>query len=137
MGETELRALGGDRWTLTLERELGQPQERVWRAVTEPEGLNRWYPLTVERLDLWPGGAILLRDEEGTETTAEVTEVEPRRVFAFREFDEQTGEHGMRLTVDGARLTLAHTFTGREWAERTATGWRSCLDALERSLGEE
>jgi len=137
MGETKLASLGDDRWTLTLERDLGRPVERVWRALTEPAELSRWYPMTVDRLDLRVGGEIVFADEEGGDLTAVVTEVDPPRAFGFREFDPETGEHQMRLTVgEDGHLVLAHTFTGREWAERTAEGWRSCLDELERSLDE-
>ncbi|WP_017542444.1 SRPBCC domain-containing protein [Nocardiopsis prasina] len=135
MVEMDLVSLGDDRWTLTVERNLGYPSEAVWRAITEPEGLSRWYPMAVERLDLRVGGEIAFRDEEGGETTAVVTEVEPLRVFGFREFDPETGEHQLRLTLEGdGRLVLAHTFTGREWAERTTVGWRTCLNELENSL---
>ena len=137
MGETRLESLGDDRWTLTLERDLGRPVERVWRALTEPAELSRWYPMAVDQLDLRVGGEIAFDDGEGQGTTAVVTEVDPPRVFGFREFDAETGEHQLRLTLEeDGRLVLAHTFTGRDWAERTAEGWRSCLDELERSLDE-
>lgn len=141
MSEPGLRSLGDDRWTLTLVRALDHPPEKVWRAITEPRHLARWYPMAAEHLDLRVGGAITFRDEEGTELPAEVTEVEPGRVFAFREFDVETGEHHLRLGLEadgegGCRLTLTHTFIGGDWAERTETGWLMCLDELERALAE-
>src|SRR5690349_19150882 len=36
------------RWKLRFERRLIHPQEKVWRAITEPEHLEAWFPTTVE-----------------------------------------------------------------------------------------
>src|SRR5947208_3427599 len=36
------------RWQLRFERQLAHPQEKVWRAITEPEHLAAWFPSTIE-----------------------------------------------------------------------------------------
>ncbi|MBR8743047.1 SRPBCC domain-containing protein [Nocardiopsis sp. MG754419] len=136
-----LRPAGEDRWALTFVRNIAHPPEKVWRAVTEPRHLSRWYPMVVERLEPRVGGTVTFRDEEGTVVPAEVTEVDPPRTFALREHDEETGEHDLRFVLEedgagGCRLTFTHTFADRTWADRTETGWSRCLDELERILDE-
>ena len=36
------------RWQLRFERRLTHPQEKVWRAITDPEHLAAWFPSTIE-----------------------------------------------------------------------------------------
>ncbi|MBB4933773.1 uncharacterized protein YndB with AHSA1/START domain [Lipingzhangella halophila] len=123
---------------LRFERHFAHPVDKVWRAVTDPEHLGRWYPFRVARLDPQRGGTILFRDDEGTELRAEVTEMVPSKVFAFREFDDETGTHDLRFELEpdggGCRLTFTHTFTDTPWAVQYETGWQSCLDALAHVL---
>lgn len=133
-----------DERALRFERRLGHAPEKVWRAITEPEQLSRWYPFTVAEIDPQLGGVIRFRDEEGTESRAEITEFLPPKVFAFQEYDEQTGAHGLHFELEpdgeGCRLTFTHTFTDAFadtiWAEHAETGWVHCLDALTRALDE-
>ncbi|GAA3738109.1 uncharacterized protein YndB with AHSA1/START domain [Spinactinospora alkalitolerans] len=124
----------GDTWALRFERRLAHPPEKVWRAITEPEHLNQWYPFAATELDLRVGGAIRFRDEESTELRAEITELLPPKVFAFQEFDEETGAHGLHFELvpdgEGCRLVFTHTFADRTWAAQTEAGWVRCLDAL-------
>lgn len=54
MNET-LRTVDG-RPVLRIERRLQHPPERVWRALTEPAELSRWYPFAVTELQLCVGG---------------------------------------------------------------------------------
>ena len=43
-----LEDIGGGRWRLRFTRDLAHPQEKVWRAITEPEHLAHWFPTTIE-----------------------------------------------------------------------------------------
>jgi len=43
-----LEQLPDGRWRLRFTRTLPHPPEKVWRAVTEPEHLARWFPTTIE-----------------------------------------------------------------------------------------
>ncbi len=36
------------RWELRFERSLDHPVDRVWTAITEPEGLAAWFPFDIE-----------------------------------------------------------------------------------------
>lgn len=130
----------GDEWALHFERLLVHPPEKVWRAITEPEHLSKWYPFTATELDPRVGGAIWFRNEEGNEVLAEITEFLPPKVFAFQEHDEQTGTHGLYFELKpagaGCRLSFTHTFADKTWATQTETGWVRCIDALTRVLDE-
>jgi len=37
-----------DGWTLHFTRQLEQPPAAVWRALTEPELIEQWFPTTIE-----------------------------------------------------------------------------------------
>ncbi|GAA4939179.1 hypothetical protein GCM10023224_20750 [Streptomonospora halophila] len=131
----------GDQWALRFERRFAHPPERVWRAITEPEHLGRWYPLTPAELAPRVGGAIVFEGEDGAPgPRAEITEFLPSRVFALREYDEETGTHGLRLELEpdgeGCRMVFTHTFADDTWAAQTETGWIACLDELGRVLDE-
>src|SRR5215831_6926382 len=58
-----LEDLGG-RWRLRFTRELAHPQERVWRAITEPEHLRAWFPQHISG-DWVVGGTIKFSSPEG------------------------------------------------------------------------
>jgi uncharacterized protein YndB with AHSA1/START domain len=45
-GDLEQQADG--RWQLRFTRTLAHPVEKVWRAITEPEHLEHWFPSTIE-----------------------------------------------------------------------------------------
>ncbi|MBB3665371.1 uncharacterized protein YndB with AHSA1/START domain [Prauserella sediminis] len=138
MTDTQRRIDGG--WQLRFERRYAHPPAKVWRALTDPEHLSAWYPFPVAELDLRVGGIIRFREPDGTPTDlhAEITELEPHRRLAFTEFDEETGEHRLRLTLEpdgsGCVLTFEHTFADNPWAEQTFTGWQGCLDALQATV---
>lgn len=128
----------GGKWALHFERRLAHAPEKVWHAITDPEHLSQWYPFTATELDPRVGGVIRFRDEEGTELHAEITEFQPPKIFAFQEYHQQTGTHGLHFELEpdgeGCRLVFTHTFADKTWATQTETGWTRCLDALTRAL---
>lgn len=123
---------------LRIERRLAHPRDKVWRAITEPEQLSRWYPFRATALDLRIGGAIRFDDGHGTTMDAIVTELDPPRLFAFssRAPSMMTRESEdlvrFELSPDGAgcRLVFTHIFDDRFAAASYASGWRVCLDGL-------
>ncbi|MEU3274577.1 SRPBCC domain-containing protein [Saccharomonospora sp. NPDC006951] len=125
----------GQHWELRFERNLAHPPATVWQAITEPKHLSQWYPFAAVEWDFTVGGTLRFRDDEGNEVTAEITEIDPPKVFAFKEFDEETGVHLLRfeLTGDarGCVLRFTHSFADSTWAAQTETGWLHCLDALD------
>ncbi|WP_283136593.1 SRPBCC domain-containing protein [Rhizohabitans arisaemae] len=124
---------------LRFERRLAHSRDKVWRAVTDPVHLNRWYPLTVTEMDPRRGGLIVFDDGEGTLYKATITDFDPPRLFAFDEHDPAGGardfDDHMRIELfdldeGGCRLVFTHVLTDPATAEGAAEGWRRCLDLL-------
>lgn len=124
---------------LHLERRLDHPVEKVWAMLTEPDGLARWFPTTVEgerRV-----GARLRFAHPGEEAPADegvVLAWEPPRVFEFTWSDDG---YGLRFELEpegeGCRLYLTNPFDeSREQALRNMSGWDLCLEWLRAALDD-
>lgn len=138
----------GERWMLRFERRLPHSTERVWRMITESDGLAKWFPARVEIERLSVGGRMtftfssedLKRAEEaGVEgvppvSDGEIRELEPGRVFAF----DWTGEllrFELKAAAGGCLLVFTHVFDpDAAQAPRNAAGWHFCLEALGAAL---
>jgi uncharacterized protein YndB with AHSA1/START domain len=67
------------------ELEIRAPRARVWRALTEPDQLTRWFPTRRAEIDLRPGGDAVLEWEEATaQAVVDVVEPPGRLVFRWR-----------------------------------------------------
>jgi uncharacterized protein YndB with AHSA1/START domain len=143
MNET-LRTIDG-RPVLRIERRLAHAPQKVWRAITEPAHLSRWYPFQAAEIDLRVGGMIRFDDGQGMTMDAVITELDPPRVFAFSEHApaEMARESDdlvhFELRPDGAGclLIFTHTFDDRPAAASYASGWHMCLDALGMLLDDK
>ncbi|HET6794610.1 MAG TPA: SRPBCC family protein [Acidimicrobiales bacterium] len=129
MAEAEL-VQAGDRWELRFTRRLAHDQDKVWRAVTEAQHLEAWFPQQV--VGDWVVGAPLRFVMGGDESTAfdgEVLAVEPPKLLEFR-----WGTDSIRIELEpsdgGCVLTLIDTFDEVGKAARDAAGWHVCLEAL-------
>src|SRR4051812_40593014 len=72
----------GDNWRLRFTRRLAHPGDKVWRAVTEPEHLQAWFPQRIE--GAWTiGGKLAFKSEHG-DFAGEVLAFEPPHVVEFR-----------------------------------------------------
>jgi uncharacterized protein YndB with AHSA1/START domain len=140
MNET-LHTIAG-RPVLRIERRLAHPPEKVWRAITEPAHLSQWYPFAAAAIDLRVGGAIRFDDGQGTTMDATIVELDPPRIFAFSErapadmSRESNDLVHFELHPDGqgCLLIFTHTFDDRPAAASYASGWHTCLAALDRVL---
>src|SRR3954447_23807454 len=110
---------------LRFERRLNHPIERVWRAISEPAELARWF--VVADVDWTPaeGEAV----PEGV-----VTAVQPPHRL---EWTYQRQRFTFELSADGeaTRLTFTHVFdpeAGPPWQH--AAGWDGYFDRLEAHL---
>jgi uncharacterized protein YndB with AHSA1/START domain len=124
------------RHTLHIQRRFAHPIDKVWRAMTEPEHLSVWYPLRTERVDLTVGATIDLFDQEGNHYRAEVTEVEPGRVLAFREDGVDDVRWELRPDGDGTLVAFTHSFDVGPPPASHATGWHVCFDILGAHLDQ-
>ena len=116
---------------LRMERHLHHPPEKVWSALTDPAHIGKWYPFPVAELELKEGGKVSFDAGDGSTFEGVITEVDPPKVFAFREEGdllrfEITPEEG------GALLVFSHTFDDRPASASNASGWTDSLDALEQ-----
>jgi uncharacterized protein YndB with AHSA1/START domain len=132
-----VQQLDDGRWQLRFTRTLRHPQERVWRAITEPEHLSHWFPTTVEgeretgaplRFS-FPGG-------EAPPMEGEMVAFQPESVMELR-WGPDVIRIELRPMQDGTELTLLDTLEERGKAARDAAGWHVCLDALEAGLSGE
>ncbi|GAA4695602.1 SRPBCC family protein [Pseudonocardia yuanmonensis] len=122
------------RTVLRIERPMPHPPEKVWRALTTPEHLARWFPSTV-RLDLREGGEIVFDDGD---TRGVVTALDPPRLFAFSWGDSDHLRWEVHPADDGSVLVLHHAFSDHYGAASFATGWSACVEGLSQVLaGEE
>jgi uncharacterized protein YndB with AHSA1/START domain len=113
---------------LRLERRLDHSVERVWRAVSEPAELARWFvaeaPWTPEAGEEFEAGG-----ERGR-----ITALEPPRVLAWTWGVEQ---YRFELTADGEGcvLVFTHVFNpelGPGWQH--AAGWETYFNRLDAHL---
>jgi uncharacterized protein YndB with AHSA1/START domain len=122
------------RWQLRFSRHLPHPQSKVWRAITEPEHLARWFPTTIqgERAAgaplrfVFPGGQAPPMD-------GEMLAYEPESVMELQ-WGPDVVRIELRPVSAGTELTLLDTFDQHGKAARDGAGWHTCLDALEAAL---
>ena len=108
---------------LRFERTLAHSVERVWRAVSEPAELERWFPAAA---DWTPATGETFEAYGGT---GEVTEVDAPRRLAWT-FGGDRYSFDLAATEDGCRLIFTHVFDDRTLAAQTAAGWESYLSRL-------
>jgi uncharacterized protein YndB with AHSA1/START domain len=129
--------LDDGRWQLRFTRTLAHPQSKVWRAITEPEHLARWFPTTIdgERAAgaplrfTFPGGHAPPFD-------GQMLAFEPESVMELR-WGPDIVRIELRPVSAGTELTLLDTLETRGKAARDATGWHTCLAALATALEGE
>jgi uncharacterized protein YndB with AHSA1/START domain len=128
-----LHTIGG-RSVLRFERRLAHPVEKVWQAITDPDEMAHWFPAMVE-MDLRLGGRIRFAFPGGQmdPTEGSITELDPPRVFAFT-WNGDPLRMELRPDGDGSLLIFTHTFDDHPMAGSFATGWETCLGALEKTL---
>ena len=112
---------------LRFERPLAHSVERVWRAVSEPAELERWFPAAVE----WTPAAGETLEAGGM--TGEVTEVEAPNRLAWT-FNGERYSFDLAPHDDGCLLVFTHVFDDRTLAAQTATGWEAYFSRLEPHL---
>jgi uncharacterized protein YndB with AHSA1/START domain len=125
----------GDRWRLTFTRVLAHPPAKVWRAITEPDQVSRWFPADIEGERR--AGAKLrfpFREDEGPTTDGEMLVYDEPRVLELRWNDEDL-RFELEPEGDGCRLTFINTFDDLGKAVRDAAGWHVCLVRLGALLG--
>ena len=112
---------------LRFERRLNGSVERVWRAVTAPDELARWFVVPVP----WTPRAGESFESFGTSGT--VLELEEPRVIAW-EWSGDVFRFELAPDAGGCLLVFTHVFDDRNRAVEQASGWDGYLDRLELHL---
>jgi uncharacterized protein YndB with AHSA1/START domain len=142
---------------VTRERTISAPPDEVWRLVSDPWSLARWWPNTVRVEDAEPEAwTKVLRSERGTTIRADFTRTElepPRRIAWRQELEESPFERIFSSAVTEVELKqpggdgtlVAITFDERlrglnrlgGFMVRRAARRRldDALDGLERAVG--
>jgi uncharacterized protein YndB with AHSA1/START domain len=135
------------------ERDLPDPIERVWQAITDPDEIAAW---TGNRpvIDLRPGGQFVTHHGEGMTVVDRVERVEPPHLFqhtfwhdlnpsALVTWELSSGAPGchLRLThrlsladIEAAANSIAKGDSVAVIIARNAAGWHQLLDNLEANL---
>ncbi len=115
---------------LRFERTLAYPVERVWRAVSEPAELERWFPAAVD----WTPEVGETFEAGGA--TLEVTEVDAPHRLTWVYADQRQGFE-LADQAEACRLIFTHVIDDPALAAQTATGWETYLSRLEPHLAGE
>jgi uncharacterized protein YndB with AHSA1/START domain len=125
----------GSRWQLRFRRELRHPVANVWKALTEPDELRKWFPDQVS-VEEWKVGARMEFKAANAGIPpfdGEVLAYEPPSVLEFR-WGTDTIRFELARHGSGSVLTLIDTIDERGKAARDGAGWHVCLDALQSAL---
>jgi len=124
----------GDAWTLILIRDLRQPPEMVWEALTAPEQLREWAPFDADR-NLDATGPVTLATvgaPKSQMSTSNVTRAEAPRLLEYG-WGGNVIRWELKPLGKGTRLTLWHNID-RDYVAMGAAGWHICLDVLDSML---
>lgn len=116
-----------DRPALRFERRLARPVERVWRAITEPDELARWFVAPVD----WKPEAGEVFESFGE--TGEITELGAPHLIAWT-YREERFRFELRPDGEGCVLVFTHVFEDRSTGADLASGWDVHLDRLDAHL---
>jgi uncharacterized protein YndB with AHSA1/START domain len=129
-----LDRLDDGRWQLRFERTLPHPPETVWRALTEPEQLAKWFPTTIDG-ERTPGAPLRFSFAGGQAPPfeGEMLAYDPPSLIELR-WGSDIIRIEVRRVPQGSTLTLLDTLDECGKAARDGAGWHTCLDALASHL---
>ena len=130
--------------TMVVEREIGFPPEKLWRALTQPHLMEEW----LMKNDFAPvvGHRFSLRGDRGGVLDCEVLEVEPQRSLSYTwNFAHEDPAYDLRsvvtftLTPAGNGTHLRVEQSGFRPEQKQAfggarAGWAGFLEKLETVL---
>jgi uncharacterized protein YndB with AHSA1/START domain len=123
-----------DGYHVRFERSLPFPIEMVWKTLTEPDKLAKWF--TDVEMDFKAGGkmTIRFRDEAKTETFGKIVRIEPPHVFEYTWEEELATWELFSEGDQKCKLVLTYRKLPDTYAMSASAGWHIILDQLEEVL---
>jgi uncharacterized protein YndB with AHSA1/START domain len=120
----------GDRAVVTYHRECPHPPEKVWRALTEDQHLEAWFPTTIEG-ERAVGAKLTFRhrDVDLPPMEGEILAFEPPTLLELT-WGADTLRFELERDGDGTALTFRATMEELGKAARDGAGWHVCLANL-------
>ena len=113
---------------LVFDRHLDHPLDRVWRAVTEPAELERWFVATA------PWTPVLGETFEAAGQSGQITELEEPQLLAWT-WGAELYRFELAATDSGCVLTFTHVFDPALGpAAQHAAGWETYFNRLDAHL---
>src|SRR5262245_33968361 len=117
-------------WILTLVRDFGQPAEKLWPWLVDPDRLRQWSPIVPDRALDAVGPRQVRENPHDEPVTGDVIRVDRPHELVHRWGDDLV-RWRLSPTDTGCRLTLEQTMRERDHAAMNAAGWHLCLDVLD------
>jgi len=118
----------GEKWTLTLVRELRHAPDKVWQALIDPAQLREWAPFIADGSLGAVGTVKLTWVGTGTPIDTKVTRAEAPRALEYGDLRWELEACGA-----GTRLMLWARID-RRFVSMGAAGWHIAFDVLEHLL---
>ncbi|MEV6835670.1 SRPBCC family protein [Streptomyces sp. NPDC051133] len=129
--------LDDGRPAVRFSRTYDHPVDRVWRFVTDPGELARWFPSRAE-MELRPGGTVRFSgDPNMPESTGRVLAVDPPRHLSFAWGGDELHFDLEPVDERRTRFTLTDVLGAADTAARNGAGWEVCLAALDAMARNE
>jgi uncharacterized protein YndB with AHSA1/START domain len=134
------RMIQGDRQLVTFDRILRHPVEKVWDALTTPEGMSRWWQAEIDIESHVDGCLKMYFRRFDHRMVGVVTAFEPPRRFGFTWTESAAGEDSyvlFELKPDplGTHLRLIHDMPAGIEVVGFMAGWHWHLDGLADAAG--
>jgi uncharacterized protein YndB with AHSA1/START domain len=132
-----------------VEVDVNATPSDVWRALTEPELIAKYFFGSQVQTDWQPGSPIVWKGEyqgKEYEDKGEVVEVQPNRLLRVTHFspmaglpDEPENYHTLTYELverdDGTHVTLSQDNNGSEnEAQRNSANWETVLKGLRKTV---
>jgi len=122
----------GDDWQIRFTRPLAHSPEKVWRALTDPEHRQAWFPDTSIG-DFTTVGAQLRFEYSAGNFDGEVLAVDPPKLLELR-WGTDILRFELRPDGAGTLFVFSDTITEQGKGARDTAGWHVCFDLFESAL---